>query len=138
MGYTGQMNLLKWDETFTVFDAGMDAQHKELINILNLLDVAISEGREKGTVDFALQRMMEYSILHFSDEEELMRKINYEGLETHLGEHAAYIKYVTGATHSLWDHKPGLPAELLTFLRIWWKNHITGSDKKYGLLLKGR
>lgn len=120
-----------WDESLSLGNLIIDQDHKELFRIYNRLSDCL--GREDCKEEFAqiLSEMTNYSLAHFSKEEEYLSIINYPHIEQHKNEHKLYIKTVAGYnTHFLLENPPEI-YEVVSFLRSWWKNHILNSDSKY-------
>ncbi len=91
------------------------------------------KGREvvKTTLNF----FVDYTVKHFTSEEELMKKNNYPDFVNHKTVHD---KFVTGVINMKAKYLSGklLPMDLSSSLSDWLRNHIPGTDKKYIPYLK--
>ncbi len=125
------MTPLEWTESFSVGNALMDEQHKELIALINMLDDAQMTGP-------VLDQLQHYGEEHFRDEEQLMEEAGYTELAAHCAEHAAFAEWLESAQRA---HRGGEVAALLrdsvrAYLKDWLVNHILIHDKAYVPFLK--
>jgi hemerythrin len=78
-----------------------------------------------------LKELTEYTKEHFSDEEEYMTEIGYEGLEAQKRAHESFIEKLENIDINEIDKNPkGELQSLLEFLLGWLINHILYTDKK--------
>ncbi len=68
---------------------------------------------------------------HFTDEEAVMRKMNYSKLAAHHQEHAEFIKKVQKVHQEYKDGIFDLKA-LLSFIVHWFMEHVQGTDREFG------
>lgn len=78
---------LEWKESYTVGDAAIDEQHRELFKRAAYVLAATSH---EGQVISAM-RLFQYMRTHLSHEEELMRNLQYPDAEHHTREHRALM-----------------------------------------------
>jgi len=109
----------------------VDNQHFKILSLLSMMSTA-NTAQEPAAVHKALQEMMEYSIMHFSTERQLMEQDGYPESAAHLGEHKTYVKLLQEkvSRHLAGDELHA--EELIAFLRDWWINHIMQTDLKWG------
>lgn len=69
--------------------ADLEVQHRRIDQLVNELRLALKIAAEERTVRLALERIRDYLILHFDDEEQYMAKIGYpaERLALHIAAH---------------------------------------------------
>ena len=73
----------------------------------------------------------EYTEFHFSDEEEYMESIHYEGLEAQKRAHAAFVYKITNIKKEEIEKQPQeYMQSLVEYLLGWLINHILYTDKK--------
>ena len=78
-----------------------------------------------------LNELKAYTIEHFSDEEEYMESIRYEGLAAQKRAHEAFVDKLENINLEKIDNDPQeYLQELLEFLLGWLINHILHTDKK--------
>lgn len=125
------MNLIEWNDNFSVNIADIDNQHKNLINLINELYNAMSKGKSKEIMEEIINKMINYANYHFTTEEDLMTKYGFSDYANHKKEHVNFIEKVQKFNE---DYKRGnvfVSIDVLNFLSNWLKNHILGTDKKY-------
>ena len=67
--------------------AKIDQQHLALIKIISHLSNCMREGMGKDKIEDVLKFLKGYVEIHFSTEEEYMRKTNYHGFRQHKEQH---------------------------------------------------
>jgi hemerythrin len=78
-----------------------------------------------------LARLEDYTKEHFSDEEEYMESIKYDGIDAQKRAHAAFINKLDTLDFEKIKQKPQENMEaLIEFLMQWLINHIMYTDKK--------
>jgi len=125
---------VEWSNELSVGIQEIDEQHKVLVSILNEMHDAVRHNHGPEVSLEILDRLIEYTKIHFAVEESLFRIFDYPGYEDHHAEHAALLKeakVVSGESK--------VSFKLLHFLRMWLTEHIMGSDMEYAefLLKKG-
>jgi hemerythrin len=128
--------FFKWSPDYSVHIQAIDDQHKELVNILNRLFIAVSKREGDKAIAGILDALMSYTQTHFTQEERLMSEANYKDLEAHIEEHRKLIAKLDSLTKKyLLEEKP-IYFEMLSFLKTWLREHIQGADMKYSAALR--
>ncbi len=128
--------FFKWSSYYDVNIPAIDEQHRELVNMLNRLFVAISKREGEKIIAEILDALMIYTKTHFSLEERLMKEAHYHDVEAHTREHKKLLNDLEVlARKYLVDERP-IYFEMLSFLRSWLREHILGSDMKYSIALQ--
>ena len=78
-----------WNRQFAIGDPSIDHQHQEVFHLVSLLDQAIRFDDLKRIVSI-IEFLEHYVVDHFSDEESLMAKHKYKGLNAHHEEHERF------------------------------------------------
>ncbi len=125
------MQLIKWDDNFSVKVKEIDEQHKKLVEMINALHDAMSEGKSKEILSDIIQKMIEYTDFHFKTEEKYFDKFDYPDSKKHKAEHINFVQKVTEFHDGYKSGKVFLSIEVMDFLKNWLHSHITGSDKNY-------
>lgn len=123
--------LLKWDDKLNIGIDEIDIQHKSLVDLLNQLHAAIQEKRGTVACMEILNKWVEYTRVHFTVEESLMRILGYPDYAGHLEEHEKLIAQVIEMKQKLEIGNANISFELLHFLRGWLTHHIMETDKDY-------
>ncbi len=130
--------FFEWADTMSVGIPEIDAQHRELINILNRLFVSVVErDKDKVTIEI-LDALIDYTKTHFALEEQLMEEAGYDSLEfvAHKDTHQRFVEKVGEAAHKNLVEGKSVSFELIHFLRNWLRDHIMDTDKRYAECLK--
>ncbi|EET60930.1 hemerythrin HHE cation binding domain protein [Marvinbryantia formatexigens DSM 14469] len=124
---------ITFDKSLETGNELIDSQHKELIARVNKLTEECTPGKEKNVAVQTLDFLMDYTVIHFADEEKLQEEHNYPLLAQHKEQHAAFVKAVDELREML-EEEEG-PSE--AFVEAVKKNvvdwlvvHIQGWDKK--------
>ncbi len=124
-------SLMVWDESLSVNVTKIDEQHKELVDLINELNDAMRSGKGKQTLQDVFRRLREYTVYHFSTEEELFAKYNYPGKLAHEKEHERLVNTVVELEGKFAKGQVAVTNEVMDFLKKWLLNHINGTDKRY-------
>lgn len=131
------MVFFDWDATYGVGVASIDAQHQKLIELINTLYGAMRDKKTSQIVGSLVRELSDYTRYHFSEEERLMEKAGFSGLLLHKKEHANFIAKVHDIQKKIDNGQENLIGfELANFLKDWLKNHIIGTDKNYGPVMR--
>lgn len=129
-------NTFKFSDKYATGIPLIDKEHKELFRIIgevqNLIGNDFAVDKFDDIVSL-LEQLKEYTKFHFSDEEEYMKSINYDGLEAQQRAHDAFVARLEELDLTQIDeNQQETLEELLEFLKEWLVNHILNSDKKIG------
>ena len=131
------MTLLTWNHACTVGVRAMDDQHGILMDTMNELRLALVHGRGRDQVSQLLDRLVEFTRMHFWSEEQLMEQSAFPGLGDHRSEHERLLGLLREGVHRV-QHGEGVPMRaLLCALRDGYIAHIEGPDQQYGPWLNG-
>jgi len=118
------MALMVWKDAYSVGNAVLDSQHKQLIALINELD---------GDADLAevLEGLRRYGEAHFRAEESLLEAADYPDLEQHRKYHDAFRVWLEGVIDA---HRSGGDAavarqDIHHYLSVWLANHLLVYDK---------
>lgn len=125
------MDSFKWDENFVTGIEEVDAQHMELVKIINRLGelLSSSEMLDGPAVNEVLDELARYTRFHFAAEEGLMLSagIDSRHLESQKREHAGFVDEVVRLAQTEMTFESA--NRLLKFLIHWLAYHILGSDQ---------
>src|SRR5476649_2083836 len=88
------MALIESCENFTVGHDLIDADHRALINHLNLLYAAVAADAGAMEQSRLLEDLIAATETHFHHEESLMQKMGYTGFDNHKAEHDTLLAEV--------------------------------------------
>ncbi|WP_127717170.1 bacteriohemerythrin [Halobacteriovorax sp. HLS] len=125
------MSLMEWSEELDIKVDDMNNEHKNLLNIMNLMFDMYKENPNNPEFRGLFLSLKDATVEHFTNEEEFMEKMNFSGIATHkiihkklletFGEHLAKYEENGSVDHTFFD-----------FLKFWLRSHIVGIDTKYG------
>lgn len=123
------MEALQWNEVLATGIKKIDKQHRRLLDIVNQLGAAIERG-ERGAADAALKEVVDYTVYHFSYEENLLERAGYDMLPLHKRVHELFVRRVSQFQQR---HAAGenVLQELHAMLARWLVHHIQNDDRGY-------
>ena len=130
--------MFEWKPEYSVKIASIDGQHQNLFRMGEELYAAMSAGQGKAVLSKTLDRLVQYTKVHFAHEERLMRAHGYPDLVAHLAEHRILTQKVVAFQSDFEKGKALMTVQLLNFLKDWLQHHIAESDQKYAPFLKER
>ena len=129
---------ITWTPDLATGNPTIDSEHKELIRIISNLMDACSSGKGRLEMVNTIKFLNDYTIKHFSHEEELQRRSQYPDLNNHLRYHAEFRKTVQEIEEKI--EKEGASVALLAQINqnigVWFTNHIRMQDKRVAEHLK--
>ena len=124
---------VKWNEKLSVGYNVIDGHHKKLILIVeevySLLELPDAVFRLK--VGKVLKKLSDYTIYHFQEEERVMAKYNYPGLEKHAKIHATFVEKLQNALPLMARGDKKIAIDMYNFLSQWLLNHIAIEDQDW-------
>jgi hemerythrin len=138
---------LTWHEGWALGIEELDADHREMLRLLNLLfaagqpsDAADATAPEGTLVPGAdplgaierLDAVLKHLRAHFEREEVFLKSIDYPQLEEHSGEHALEMAELTELRRDLANGQaPRLDEESAAAIKRWFFNHVIAEDQRY-------
>ena len=124
------MDWITWDHTLKIGHARMDADHKELAELFNLLPHAVEHRKGKDFCAKVLDDIIQHARMHFDLEQELMAQHRYPKTEQHGAEHAMLIDQALQYKATFDMDSSGSHIGLTRFPEVWLAFHILFSDKE--------
>ena len=129
---------MKWESRLNIGVKQFDDHHKELIRIISELKESKNSGENHVYLKNLLFELLSYTKYHFTAEERLMEKFNYQQMIEHKLEHKKLTEQVEQFLESYSTGKVDLDEKLFEFLKRWLFEHILETDKKLGQYLRIR
>lgn len=129
---TAMTNFVEWSDDLSVGIEEIDAQHKVLVDLVNQMHDAIHRRRGSEVVRDVLEKLADYTRIHFAVEESLMRILGYPDYDGHKELHEQLIAHMVELQHKVDTGKTAIGFELMHFLKVWLTKHIMESDREYG------
>jgi len=126
---------LVWDHILSVGIDEIDEDHRKLVNLFNMLNHSVTEGDVPDYLEAVLEELINCTVWHFSHEERLMLKYDYEGIAEHKMEHQELIKSARELQQQILQAGNLVAKEDIEFLEHWLTEHILTADMKLGSYL---
>ena len=130
--------MFEWKPQYSVNIPSIDGQHQNLFRIAQELHSAMAAGQGKAALSRILDRLVQYTKVHFAHEERLMSLHHYPEAAQHAAQHHALTEQVLAFQADFDSGKALMTIQVLDFLKEWLKHHIAESDQKYAPFLKER
>lgn len=112
----------------------MDEEHQQLVDIINKMYEIYQHQGPSEEILMVLDRLLDYGVRHFSDEEAYMTQIGMPDIEVHKKIHQNLINQVIRLREHLQNGQEGIGEDTFVFLQNWLMGHIVGVDiKDYGI-----
>ena len=126
---------LTWKPYYSVGHPAIDAEHQQIIKLIDEMYTSMAAGRENAKTKDVLDRLVRYTLTHFRNEEKLMQESGYADFAAHKAAHDRMKQQTLDLRENI-----GLVMgrDVLFFLKDWWTNHIQSEDKQYAPCLSPR
>jgi hemerythrin len=121
----------------SVGHADIDAEHQVQLGLMDALEEAVQGGRTGPEVDELLERLLDYSRVHFLSEQLLMRHHAYEGYEDHVQDHDRMVAALEELRAAHDQGRTAYGLEVIRTVRADLMGHIRGRDHELGRFLSG-
>lgn len=125
------MILIEWNNNLSVKVLEIDAQHKQLVQMINDLHAAMKLGQGRDIVGKIIADMISYADKHFKMEEHYFDKFSYPDAAMHKQEHKLFSQRVKEFKRQYDTNSTSLSVEVIDYLSNWLVNHIKKTDKAY-------
>ncbi|MTJ80453.1 MAG: bacteriohemerythrin [Telmatospirillum sp.] len=131
------MSLIRWHDRFVVGVPALDSDHRMIVALLNQLFEAREEGQARDVVASILNVLVEYTLVHFANEERLMLAVGFPDHSLHCGKHEDFANklHVLRRQYDCGHH--GAVDELVEILKNWLVEHIVDEDTLIGSWIAG-
>jgi hemerythrin-like metal-binding protein len=130
------MAIITWDPRLETKHAGIDEQHRALIQAFNDLHMAMKQGKGKDEVGRTLSFLKDYTVSHFKMEEDLMGRHGYPNAQRHKDLHKAFVTTASDLVDQFNSGKTLITLPVMTFIEGWLIEHIQGEDFRLAEFLR--
>ncbi|MEA2043073.1 MAG: bacteriohemerythrin [Bacteroidota bacterium] len=123
--------LIKWSSTYELGHEEIDKQHEKLVDIINDFYSAFANAEAHEEIHKIIGELVNYTIFHFTAEEEIFKKSGYPDTEEHINKHRVFVDKLKDYHKEVQDGNMTTTYDLMTFLRDWLLEHIMGTDRTY-------
>lgn len=124
------MAYFEWADDLVIDNGPIDADHRKLVDLVNQLHSATSEGRGMEVVDGILTELIGYTADHLRREEARMAELQFPDLERHKLGHQKFVAELQTLQARYEAGSITVAAQLSTVLRDWLSLHIRRGDKE--------
>lgn len=128
----GELNRnLDWSDSFNTGNEKIDGEHRKLLENINLLSTAL-HAEDMGQIKSVLAFLAKYAKEHFATEYDLMVKYDYPLMDSHMVDHARFVKRMGELTEELTSGQQDKRYSLFRvnlFLYDWLISHSTRIDR---------
>ena len=124
------MAYFEWAQDMVIDNGPIDDDHRLLVDQVNMLHTATSQGRGQEVVAQLLGSIIAETQAHLRREEQMMERAQFPDLERHKQGHARFVEELRQLQQK---HQAGsitVAAQLSTLLRDWLSLHIRRNDKE--------
>ena len=129
------MQVLVWEERFSVGIRQFDQHHKILFEMINSLIFAQEDNSDPDVIKNTMEQLRSYTLFHFVAEEAMLKHFGFEGLDEHIAEHGELLQQVIVYQDRVAANDGVTLDEILDFLAGWLLDHTLGMDQEYGPFL---
>ena len=130
--------MFEWKPSYSVQISSIDGQHQNLFRLAAQLHAAMSSGQSNAILAELFDDLVQYTTVHFQQEERLMQGVNYPNFAAHKAEHEALLRRVNELKHQFAGGRVAMSTDVLHFLKNWLERHIMGTDQQYVPYLKAK
>ena len=88
------MPIVTWRDEYNINVEQLDRQHQEMLEIVNKLHAAVEAREHKSVLRDMLVELAEFTRVHFSTEEELMKEYSFPDFQDHQIQHRLLLQHL--------------------------------------------
>lgn len=130
------MAFINWTDDYKVGVRQLDADHKELFEIMNHLHALVTAGIDATKLTTIIDRLCTLCVQNFKYEEDLFDRTGYPNAAMHRGTHKISVEMMAHFRRDIAHTESGaLAEELLMTLKGWALLQMQGEETKFGKFL---
>jgi hemerythrin-like metal-binding protein len=122
------MKLLDWKLEFSVGNAAVDHEHRQLIDLINRIHADIGEGVDRDELASGLGEIYAQIAAHFALEEKIMRDADYAGYGRHKDDHESLLDQIADIIDTVESKGSYDEGALSSALSLWFSEHFRTHD----------
>ncbi len=128
----------QWTSDLETGNALIDREHKQLFEAINGLLDACSMGKGRTELEKTTKFLLDYTKLHFGDEEKLQLQYKYPDYANHKRYHDTFVNVVSDISKQLHQEGPtiALVGQVNQKIGQWLIQHVKGEDVKVARYIK--
>ena len=132
------MAYFEWASDMEIDGGPIDADHQQLVALVNQLHTATTDGKGQEVVEQILNALIAYAVEHLQREERLMESMQFPNLGPHRIGHEKFMQKIHALKAKYDGGSISVASQLSTVLRDWLSLHIRRSDKEIKVFLEKR
>lgn len=130
------MAYFEWADDMVIDRGPIDEDHRHLVDLVNTLHTATTDGRGQEVVVRILDDLIRYTDEHLQREEQLMESLHFPNLVQHKEGHNKFMAHIRDLKKRYDGGSITVASQLSTALRDWLSLHIRRNDKEILAFLK--
>lgn len=132
---------IEWSDRMATGVAQVDLQHHYLVDTLREANAKLLGDHDSALLAEIAKGLLNYAIMHFETEEELMQRYGYEAAHpdvarAHIAQHREFSRQVVAVCDLLREKRQVSSVEVLKYLNEWLRSHVLGIDQKLGAFVR--
>ena len=124
------MAYFEWADDMVIDGGPIDEDHRRLVDQVNALHTATSEGKGRDVVAALLHEVIESTREHLRREEQIMAQMGFPNLDGHKKGHNYFMDELYALERKQQEGSITVAAQLSSVLRDWLSLHIRRNDKE--------
>lgn len=124
------MAYFEWADDLVIDNGQIDQDHRQLVDLVNELHTATSQGRGQEIVARILDELIRHTVEHLRREEQLMASLNFPNLVQHKLGHDKFMEEIRDLKKKYDGGSMTVASQLSVALRDWLSLHIRRNDKE--------
>lgn len=125
------MTMLSWNSQYAIGPKKIDDEHKILFDLINEFHTHWNEKFDPKEIALVLNKLIQYSEVHFRDEEAIMEKEDYPKLNAHRAEHEKLIQTIFALNEDFAANQKLASQNVQKFCKHWLVDHIVYADYEF-------
>ena len=124
-----QSKIVEWRREWNIGIDVIDSQHQRILDYVNRL-AQMENDQNHERVREVIGDLIDYTVSHFSFEEDLLEQVGYPFLKAHKKIHTLFIRKIRSIAEQF-DQGEEVASELRNILQKWLIDHIQQEDGDY-------
>ena len=132
------MPVANWKDEYSINVDEVDVQHQKIIELVTNLHASVNSCIDKDKLKTLLIDLVEYTRMHFSTEEKLMKKYDFPEFKAHHKDHKVLLKHLDRLVDAIASGKHPTFYSDYDVSSDWAITHISEHDTKLGEFLHSK
>ena len=127
------LSFVHWNDAHCVGVAEIDIEHRQIVELLNHVGDDLKNGLPMDRIRLSVNELLEFTVVHFANEEKLMLAHADSMTERHVEEHRRLLEDVRSLTVNIDQKSLTLT---MRYLQDWLFRHVDTMDRALGRSLR--